>query len=100
MKKTRYIALLLGAFALATVTSCKVGKKYARPEMALPERIDSASTLPDTFSIADMQWWTVYTDTILQNQSASCLSALHPIQETRPPKTYAYDAKTETAYPP
>ena len=67
MKKTRYIALLLGAFALATVTSCKVGKKYARPEMALPERIDSASTLPDTFSIADMQWWTVYTDTILQN---------------------------------
>ena len=35
--------------------------------MALPERIDSTAALPDTFSVADMHWWTVYTDTILQN---------------------------------
>ena len=67
MKTTRYIALLLCALTLGAVTSCKVGKKYSRPEMALPERIDSTAALPDTFSVADMHWWTVYTDTILQN---------------------------------
>ena len=66
MKQYRYI-LLLCAILLLAVSSCKIGKKYARPEMNLPAQLDSATSTPDTFSIADMHWWEVYGDTILQN---------------------------------
>lgn len=66
MKQYRYIFLLCVILLLA-VSSCKIGKKYARPEMNLPAQLDSATSTPDTFSIADMHWWEVYGDTILQN---------------------------------
>ena len=35
-RKNIYIILLLSMFAL---TSCKVGKSYVRPEMALPDSL-------------------------------------------------------------
>ena len=66
MKQYRYI-LLFCVVLLFAVSSCKIGKKYARPEMSLPEQLDPATSTPDTFSIADMHWWEVYGDTILQN---------------------------------
>ena len=56
----RYIILLLSMFAL---TSCKVGKSYVRPEMALP---DSLAQQQDSMSIADEQWQAVYTDSTLR----------------------------------
>ena len=49
-RKNIYIILLLSMFAL---TSCKVGKSYVRPEMALP---DSLAQQQDSMSIADEQW--------------------------------------------
>ena len=48
-RKNIYIILLLSMFAL---TSCKVGKSYVRPEMALP---DSLAQQQDSMSIADEQ---------------------------------------------
>ena len=45
-RKNIYIILLLSMFAL---TSCKVGKSYVRPEMALP---DSLAQQQDSMSIA------------------------------------------------
>lgn len=59
-RKNIYIALLLGMFVL---TSCKVGKSYVRPEMALP---DSLAQQPDSMSIADEQWQAIYTDSTLR----------------------------------
>ena len=53
MKQYRYI-LLFCVVLLFAVSSCKIGKKYARPEMSLPEQLDPATSTPDTFSIADM----------------------------------------------
>lgn len=59
-RKNIYIILLLSMFAL---TSCKVGKSYVRPEMALP---DSLAQQQDSMSVADEQWQAVYTDSTLR----------------------------------
>ena len=59
-RKNIYIILLLSMFAL---TSCKVGKSYVRPEMALP---DSLAQQQDSMSIADEQRQAVYTDSTLR----------------------------------
>ena len=47
-RKNIYIILLLSMFAL---TSCKVGKSYVRPEMALP---DSLAQQQDSMSIGSL----------------------------------------------
>lgn len=63
MKKTSlYILALAGSLSLA---SCQLGKHYTRPELNLPERLSNRQQA-DTLSIADMQWWEIYTDTTLQ----------------------------------
>lgn len=59
--KYRYIVILAAAFM---VSSCQLGKHYTRPEMNLPERLDSISM--DTTSMADYPWEELYTDTTLQ----------------------------------
>lgn len=41
------------------LTSCKVGQQYVRPDMELP---DSLWTEQTHHSIADREWWEVYTD--------------------------------------
>ncbi|MCU4156216.1 efflux transporter outer membrane subunit [Carboxylicivirga sp. A043] len=46
-------------------TSCKVGKKYSRPELNLPSKLEEMSI--DTSTIDDITWWKLYTDTILQS---------------------------------
>lgn len=48
------------------VASCKLGKRYTRPDLELPDLIDSTSTAADTISIADLPWNYVYADTMLQ----------------------------------
>ena len=66
-RKKIYILLLLTSVLLA---SCKVGKSYVRPEMALP---DSLAQQQDSISIADEQWQAVYTDHTLRSLIAhSC----------------------------
>lgn len=60
------IILLLTVASTLLLGSCKLGHKYVRPKMALPENL-GAMVVTDTFSIADLDWWNIYTDTILQN---------------------------------
>lgn len=53
-------------FCLAlTVSSCKLGKHYARPDLNLPDQLDTVMQ-SDSLTIADMRWWEIYTDTTLQ----------------------------------
>ena len=66
-KKNIYILLLLAPVLFA---SCKVGKSYVRPEMALP---DSLMQQQNSISIADEQWQAVYTDNTLRNLIARAL---------------------------
>ncbi|WP_439184965.1 efflux transporter outer membrane subunit [Carboxylicivirga taeanensis] len=57
------ITLLIGLIALAS--SCKVGKKYVKPELNLPDKLEVMSI--DSTTIDDLQWWELYTDTVLQD---------------------------------
>ncbi|MDE5703122.1 MAG: efflux transporter outer membrane subunit, partial [Bacteroides sp.] len=61
--KRRYMIYYVLVLAVA-LTSCQLGKHYARPELNLPQQLDA--TEQDTLSIADRQWWDIYTDTTLQ----------------------------------
>ncbi|HIZ04261.1 MAG TPA: TolC family protein [Candidatus Phocaeicola gallistercoris] len=56
-----YISFIIILFAFS---SCKLGKKYTRPNIQLPETLDSTSV--DSISIADYNWEVIYTDTTLQ----------------------------------
>ena len=61
MKRNIYIFIVL-SLALA-LPSCKIGKKYARPELDLPEEIVAGA---DTASIDSISWQSLYVDTTLQ----------------------------------
>lgn len=64
MKRTVY--LILGTAALLVcLASCKLGKEYSRPEMQLPAQLE-AGMPADTFSVENIAWETLYTDTVLQ----------------------------------
>ena len=59
--KTAILTLLL----IPLMSSCKIGKKYTRPELNLPEAIDPAVT--DSASVKDVEWQTLYSDPLLQD---------------------------------
>ncbi len=64
MRKS-YLYILLMLSSLFMWSSCKVGKSYVRPDLNLPEQLDSLQPV-DSFSIAEKRWWEVYADTTLQ----------------------------------
>ncbi len=45
--------------------SCSPSKHCVKPELDMPERFSLADH--DSTTIADMEWWSVYTDTLLQS---------------------------------
>lgn len=61
MRKQHYILLLF----VVLLSSCKIGQKYEKPEMAMPLSFDVENM--SNGSVADMGWSTLYSDTILQN---------------------------------
>lgn len=64
--KTTMRQLTFLFFFAAIISSCKVGKEYQRPTVTLPQQFEPVS-FADTNSIADIEWKTFFTDTILQN---------------------------------
>lgn len=64
----KYIFIIGVMFFLS---SCKVGKEYARMDFDMPENY--SEYLADTTCFADMKWWDVYADTNLQNLINSTL---------------------------
>lgn len=52
------------ALSMLALSSCKLGKEYARPDLNLPESIDSSVT--DTASVSEIPWQSLYKDTVLQ----------------------------------
>ena len=62
--KRKYTIYGMIMVVVLAFSSCQLGKHYARPELNLPHQLDS--TEQDTLSIADRQWWELYTDTTLQ----------------------------------
>ena len=77
------------------LTSCQLGKHYTRPDLHLPEQLDSTAT--DTMSIADFRWWEIYTDTTLQalirqtlEHNKDMLTAAARLKEMAAQKRIAY----------
>ncbi len=56
------VACLLG-MATWGLSSCKIGKSYVRPEVQLPDSLWAGQT---TETLADTQWWNLYTDAPLR----------------------------------
>jgi multidrug efflux system outer membrane protein len=56
----------LAAFALLAFSACAVGPKYQRPEVATPQEYRFALSPQEAASIADLPWWDMYKDPILQ----------------------------------
>lgn len=56
----------LSALALLAFSACAVGPKYQRPEVATPQEYRFAMSPQEAASIADLPWWDMYRDPILQ----------------------------------
>lgn len=87
------LLLLLASIGLS---SCMVGKRYTAPELQLPQSF--APDRADSLTLADVQWWEVYTDTTLQKlirkaleHNKDLLTATERIRET------AYRKRIQTA---
>ncbi len=63
--KNIYVLLLTALFAVSAAVSCSPGRYCAKPDLNMPEAFNLADC--DSTTIADMEWWSVYTDTLLQN---------------------------------
>ncbi|MDL2252286.1 TolC family protein [Odoribacter sp. OttesenSCG-928-J03] len=61
MKRHLLIILLL----LIAFTSCKVGRKYTRPDLKLPETLDTLTTVVG-ISFDSIRWFDIYQDEVLQ----------------------------------
>ncbi|MDE7144850.1 MAG: TolC family protein, partial [Duncaniella sp.] len=68
MNKTtsKYISVIIALLVSFAVGSCKLGQKYTRPQVYMPQQFEPEFEA-DSFSIAEIQWWEIYTDTTLQN---------------------------------
>ena len=64
--KMKHTLLYIAVSGMTLLTSCQLGKHYTRPDLHLPQQLDTLRQ-QDTLSIADMQWWEIYTDTTLQS---------------------------------
>ena len=86
-KHTAAVGLLL-LLASIGLSSCMVGKRYTAPELQLPQSF--APDRADSLTLADVQWWEVYTDTTLQKlirkaleHNKDLLTATERIREKR-----------------
>jgi multidrug efflux system outer membrane protein len=76
MKRYAIFILLL---TLAGLSSCKIGKKYARPDIGITEStqwsalMQSGESIQTAGSIDSLGWKTVYGDTVLQQLIATAL---------------------------
>ena len=56
----------LSAIALLAFSACAVGPKYQRPEVEVPTAFRYTVSAEEAASIADLAWWEMYRDPILQ----------------------------------
>lgn len=60
----KYKLWIVFAGLIFMLASCKIGKKYTRPELNLPEKI--AEVKGGSVSVDSINWWDLYTDPVLQ----------------------------------
>ncbi len=60
-----YGLLLTALMVVSAAVSCSPARHCAKPDLNMPESFNLTDC--DSTTIADMEWWSVYTDTLLQN---------------------------------
>ena len=77
---------LLGLLIWGTLASCRLGEKYTRPELNLPETI---AGVEDSTSVSEIGWGELYRDTVLQRLIRQTLAYNKDMQED---KELSFDA--------
>ena len=65
MTKNFYIAAFV--VSMLAFSSCKIGKRYVRPELNLPDRIEAYTDTTDTASVENIPWESLYADEALKD---------------------------------
>lgn len=80
LNTSKYYIVLL--FLLVTVSACRVGKDYQRPELSIPERYRGMDVnVDDTTSLGQVHWKQFFKDTILQQLIDTALVYNHDMQK-------------------
>lgn len=77
MRASRWIAALL---TVAFGTSCAVGPNFLRPPMATPDEYRGAVEATEATSIADLPWWDVFDDEVLQQLIRDALASNYDLK--------------------
>jgi len=77
MSWTRAIASLL---VLVLGTSCAVGPDYERPEVETPEQYRNVVEPAEAESIADVPWWELFDDPVLQDLIRDAIAANYDLR--------------------
>ena len=64
--------------SMLAFSSCKIGKRYARPELNLPDRIEAYTDTTDTASVENIPWESLYADEALKDLIRNCLLYTSP----------------------
>lgn len=66
------LRIIIGiAILSSTMSSCKLGHRYTRPDLDMPQQYLEQNY--DSLALANMQWWQVYQDTLLQRLISTAL---------------------------
>lgn len=60
------IIIITAAIISLTLGSCKLGHKYVKPSIDMPQSF-AGNADTDSFNISGLKWWEIYSDTLLQN---------------------------------
>jgi len=71
---------LAGALALTVATACAVGPNYVRPPVSPPEDFRGHVDAPEAASLADLPWWQVFEDPVLQQLIVEALGANYELK--------------------
>lgn len=74
------LILIAGATCSISMTACKQGNNYARPEFQSPSQYRNASENGDVASIADLPWWEVFKDPALQSLIQQSLTSNYDLR--------------------
>lgn len=73
-------ARCLVALAAVVLAGCAVGPNYRRPALDVPEETRGEAGPPEPDSLADLPWWEVFGDPVLQDLIREALASNHDLR--------------------
>jgi multidrug efflux system outer membrane protein len=74
MKRVLMIALA------SLLAACAMGPKYQRPEVKTPDSFRGQAAQPDARSLADLEWWELYKDPVLEKLIRTALQQNYDVR--------------------